>query len=95
MSSWHAKYFTLTLNSSCSGSKCTQDNQALRSNSFPFCDPDSEELTLLSPFVVSGVCYFSAQPCAVGVKTQLTFPILLRYKVINNSDKEEGEQVVV
>lgn len=40
-------------------------------------------------------CYFSAQPCAVGVKTHLTFPILLHYEVINNSDKEEGEQVVV
>lgn len=31
----------------------------------------------------------------MGVKTHLTFPILLRYKVINNSDKEQEEKAVV
>lgn len=44
---------------------------------------------------LSWVCYFSAKPRAVGVKTHLTFPILLRYKVINNSDKEQEEKAVV
>lgn len=31
----------------------------------------------------------------MGVKTHLTFPILLHYKVINNSDKEQEEKAVV
>lgn len=89
--SWHAKDFSLAIKSFSRVVHCTQDNQALRSNVFPSCDFDSE-LLLLSSFVVSGVCYFSAQPCAVGVKTHLTFPILLRYQVINNSDREAGEK---
>uniref|UniRef100_A0A3Q1FTK8 carbamoyl-phosphate synthase (ammonia) n=1 Tax=Acanthochromis polyacanthus TaxID=80966 RepID=A0A3Q1FTK8_9TELE len=39
--------------------------------------------------------HLGTKPCAVGVKAHLTFPILLRYEVINNSDKEAREQFVV
>lgn len=82
-SQWYAKDPLLTC--SYKEDNCTQDILSSQINDFAF---------LWSWFrahtVLSFCCYFCAQP---GVKTHLTFQILLCYKVVNNSDMEETEHV--
>ncbi len=65
ISSWHAKDSPLVLHCLSREDNCAQDKQALRSNVSASCDSDSE-LTLLAPFVVSGVLLFLSPAMCSG-----------------------------